>query len=178
MKKIIYLVLTFLLIGLIGCSNHDILSLSKSSASSSSFSSSTKSKKDLNFYIIYSDFIIADRDGKEHDNSIDIFNANNYENWDDFEGKNFKGVTLPALSLYDRTLICLRIYPAKSTMLSQKYIDHIEISDNLLTVYVNQTGVLYLYDLEDQQKYGYSLILATVDASEIPSKIKTEINMG
>lgn len=183
MKKIICLLLPFFFM-LVGCSRYNISSslasssvASSSLASSSLASSSLVSSKNINFYTIYNDFVFPANYEQEHDNKISLLDDN--YSWNKFLNCNkdsFTGAKLPTLSLYGRLLICIQCYPAKSTYLPQWYIDHIALKDDTLTVYLKLTGVVGQDDT-DNNKYGYDLILATVDYSDIPRNVNVQMEL-
>jgi hypothetical protein len=76
--------------------------------------------------------------------------------------------------LSDKTLLCLPLFSAKPTLVVQFYIDRMELSGNILTVYVNTTGVEYS-GTEEKLENTYNLIMATVDSDLLPEDVQIEL---
>lgn len=130
--------------------------------------------KDIKFYTVYNDFVTSTE--VYHADTINVMNdIGHYENWHTFRMRNFKGIKLPSPSLYDRTLICIRLIPANTTLLGQRYIDHVLLKDSKLTVYLRKTGIKCSLDLETN--HAYDLILATIDTRVLPKKFTANIQL-
>jgi hypothetical protein len=140
-------------------------------------SSANTEDNSIEFYTVYNDFVVTTDDQIFYEliqKNNQIYTFTDDDSWYEFKSANFNELKLPDMFLSDKTLLCLPLFSAKPTLVVQFYIDRMELSGNILTVYVNTTGVEYS-GTEEKLENTYNLIMATVDSDLLPEDVQIEL---